>query len=425
MITPEEIAAQADRLLAEGPNLQALGIERRLQALAQAAALLADPSSDLGGQARTDLPASTGLSRQMVDWALRTTLAPITPEALEAFLQTFLPAASAASAPGLQPVPPRLATLILAGNVFTAAVRPVLLALLAGAPVLCKSSSRSDRFPALFAAALHQADPAVAAALAVLAFPGGTTALEDPLLARSDVVLAYGSDATVQTLRQRLPAHVRLLAHGHGVGAAYVPATVLNDPDQSAQAAARLALDVAAYDQKGCLSPQAVWVEGGRDWGMGRRFAQKVQEGLERWHHHLPLGPLTDETAAAQSQWKGVLQATADLFLGEGGNVAWAQNPAVPAEGGLPWGPGHRNLLVLPCDGPEDLVRHLTPLGTHLKALGAAGGPEALHRLAEALPPPLCPRLTPLGQMQTPPLATPDDGAPPFEGLLRWRHVVA
>lgn len=422
MITPEQVAAHADRLLAEGPNLQALGIERRIQALAKAAALLGDPNTDLGRQARADLPESTGLSRQMVDWALRTTLAPITPEALQVFLQTFLPAESA---PGLQPVPPRLATLILAGNVFTAAVRPILLAFLAGAPVVCKSSSRSDRFPLLFADALHQVDPAVAAALAVVTFPGGTTALEDPLLDRSDAVLVYGSDATVQALRHRLPAHVRLLAHGHGVGAGYVPAAVLHDPDLSAQAAASLALDVAAYDQRGCLSPQAVWVEGGGAWGDGRRFAQKVQEGLERWQHHLPLGPISDEVAAAQSQWKGVLQATGDLFRGEGGNVAWAENPAVPAQGGLPWGPGHRNLLVLPCDGPEDLARHLAPLGTHLKALGAAGGPEILQQVAKALPPPLCPRLTPLGQMQTPPLATPDDGAPPFEGLLRWRHVVA
>ncbi len=500
-LDPAQVAAQADRLRAEGPSLRNLGFDRRLQALAKAAAALADPETDRGRQARDLLPATTGLSRQMVDWALKTTLNPITPEALQGLVQmlpqrlsngleaeaaktsessepsaskgggepggspaeeakasgrlpaertgapdpshrdpTRNPPASAPEGPDFAcrrsgapsrleraaylPVPPTLATIILAGNIFTAAARPILLALLAGAPILCKASTQDDLFPNLFAAALQEADPAVAAALAVLTFPGGTQDLEAPLLERSDAILVYGSDATIQSLRARTPPTARLLEHGHGVGAAYVPAAVLANPDDAAKAAASLALDVAAYDQRGCLSPQAVWVEGGTEGRTGHRFADLVSGALERWQCHLPRGPLPIEAAAAQSQWTGVLTAMAQLYRCDGGAAAWTDNPALPSEGGLPWGPGYRHLLVLPCDSPEDFARRLAPLGPHLKAVGVGGGPADLRRVATALPPPLCPRLGPLGRMQIPPLATCDDGAPPFEGLLRWRHLV-
>ena len=416
MITPEDVQEQAHRTAAQGPALRSLGLERRSQALARAAALLVDPNSSPGRRARADLPGSTGLSPEMVDWALRTTLDAITPASLQTLWSTW------DRPPGLHPVPPRLTALVLAGNVFTAAVRPLLFALLAGSPVLCKAASRDDRFPRLVAEALAEVDPTLAAALGVLTFPGGTVHLEDPLLAASDAVMVYGSDATLRALRARVPPTARLLEHGHGTGAAHVPAHVLADPDRAAEAAHHLALDVAAYDQRGCLSPQAVWVEGGQG-EAGRRFAGLIQNSLDRWHRDLPKGPLPTDVAAAQSQWRGVLAATGDLFEGPGGAVAVAGNPALPVQGGPPWGPGWRNLLVLPCAGPADLVARLAPLGIHLKALGAGGTDDDRRRLALSLPPPLCPRLGPLGAMQTPPLDALDDGAPPFEGLLRWTRT--
>jgi hypothetical protein len=419
-LEPRELAVLAAATAARGERLRALGVDRRCQALAAAAAELADCASPLGGHARRVLPVSSGHSPEMVDWALRSALGEVDAKGLAALFREAA-GEERAGAAERRCVPPRLVTAVLAGNVFTASLRPIVLALLAGSPLVCKASSRGDAFPRLFEVALTAVDPEVGAALAVATFPGGTEELEDALFRASDAVIVYGGDPTVEVLRRRLPATVRLQEHGHGLGVAWVTAAVLANPQRAAEAAERLALDVAAYDQRGCLSPQVLWLED-RDLGgekEGRRFLALLAEALERQDRLLPRGFLPPEIAAAQMQWRGVMATAGELWAGGWGAVVWIADRSAP----LHLGPGWRNLLVLPCTGAPDLARRLTPFGVHLKAVGVGGDPEALRRLADLLPPPLCPRLCPLGRMQIPPLTGLADGAPPFEALLRWQDV--
>jgi hypothetical protein len=416
-LSPRDLAALAAETAARGPRLRSMDLDRRCRALAGAAADLADPASPLGVEARQALPASTGLSPKMVDWALRAALGEVDAAGLAALCkEAARPAAGTASE--RRCVPPRLVTAVLAGNVFTAALRPIVLCVVAGAPLVCKASSRDDGFPRLFARALTAADPEVGAAVAVATFPGAAEDLADELFRASDAVIAYGGDATVEALRRRLPATVRLVEHGHGLGVAWIPAAVLADPGQAAAAAERLALDIAAYDQRGCLSPQAVWVEGGADDGRG--FARLLGTALERQALRLPRGPLPAAVAAAQMQWRGVMAATGEITAGDWGAVAFQ---AEAGDGPVHVGPGWRNVPVQGCPGAPELVRRLAPWGVHLKAVGVGGGPADLHTLAELLPAPLCPRICPLGRMQLPPLAGLADGAPLFEGLLRWQEI--
>ncbi len=236
------------------------------EVVSRAWARIADPELAPGRAARSTLPESTGLTLPMVAWALSATFQRAGEEELLEAARRMAPPPSTLSAPA------RLSVLVLAGNVFTACVQPWSLALIARAPLLVKASSRDDVLPRLFHAALTEVDPELADACAVVSFPGGTPELESVLLTRADVVSAYGSDATLGSIRTRLRATTTFVPHGNGVSLCFVPAAMLESDEVARRAADAVALDVAAYDQRGCLSPHAVAVErGGRIRRLGVR----------------------------------------------------------------------------------------------------------------------------------------------------------
>jgi len=414
---PDADAIAALRALATqtreaGATLRALSTEERALALGRAAARLADADDPLGAEARVMLAAATEHSAAMVDWALRTTLLPDTTDALLALLEAWRPRAR-----GLVARPAALAAIVLAGNVFTAGFRAVALPLLVGAPVLVKAPSSDDTFPRLFARALSAVDARVGAALGVTTFGRADDALESALLESVDSVSVYGSDATLQAIRAQLAPNVAFAGHGHGVGAAYIPFTALESPESAVEAANQLALDIAAYDQRGCLSVQVVFVARfGRV--APREFARMLaDDALAALARSLPRGALPVETGALQLQWRGLGAVRGDLFEGDGFAVAYE------SDGPLRFGPGYRNVLVLECGDARELAQRLAPLGVHLKALGVAGDAAQRAEVARALVGALAPRISEVGAMQTPGLAGPADGVDPFAPFVRYLAI--
>jgi hypothetical protein len=404
-MTPGEIRRRAAVTASTGRVLAQMESEYVGAALAKTAATLADRESALGKEGRALLVESTGLSAEMVDWGLTTTCSAASGEALRGLADSLStpPRATLSRA--------RLAAIILSGNVFTASLRAIFLPLLARVPVVAKASSRDDVFPHLLQRALLEASAELAASYDVLTFQGGETGLEDSLFAQADVVAAYGSDTTLAEIRSRVPATTSFVPHGHGLGAVWVPGSALGDEEL----AARVALDVAAYDQRGCLSPHGVWVEGPK--GRARAFAERLAASLDELRTTLPRGALPLERGAHQLQWRGVAQTRGDLFEGDGYSVSF--------EGDAPLrlSPGYRNVSVLTCADVEDFGRRLLPLGVHLKALGVAADLDVRRDLAARLPAPLAPRISAVGTMQTPPLDSLADGVSPWTGLVRFTQV--
>ncbi len=348
-----------------------------------------------------DLSGATGLSAPMVTWATRTTLDTIRHDAMKALV---LDAQRAGEPIGMLSV-------VLAGNVFTAAVRAVFVPLLFGVPVLVKASSRETMFPAMLRDALLATDPELGAAVEVVVFEGGDLKAEAALVEDADAVSVYGSDETVEAIRRRLP-HAPLMAHGHGVSMAYCGAGALGSAAIE-DTVARLALDVAAYDQRGCLSPQLILVEQVPD-GSAEELARRLAEdGLRTMGTELPRGPLPPAIGAAQAQWRGV--AEVEGTLASGADYAVAIRSALP----IRWSPGYRNVTVSPVAGLGEAMTVIEPLGKNVKCIGTDRGSLAdliayLDR-ADALAAYACP----IGEMQTPPLDAPADGQPVWAGLTR------
>jgi hypothetical protein len=382
-----------------------------IDALAVTAKAFADPHSTWGRRARDVLPASTGLSPTMVDWALSTTMRASDAQALMTLRQSLLP-----TMPQMKAVPASLGVVILAGNIFSASWRALAEPLLQHCPTLAKASSRDGAFPKLIQEALTQISPTLAQGLAVVDYKGGSSDIEAAVFDAAEVVSVYGSDETITNVRQRLPAKARLIAHGHGLGAVFVPNTALLDEQSLHATCDAIALDVAAYDQRGCMSPQGIWVEDGAAYDARMLAATLAARSLPALGDLLPRGPLGVATAAAELQWRGVGAVQGELMKGN--------DFAVCHEGHAPFRatPGYRNISVWSCRSVEHLADTLAPFGAQLKVIGVAGDKTARRRVAATLRR-LAPRICEVGQMQTPPLDYISDGLMPTLSYSRCLEV--
>ncbi|UJR84213.1 acyl-CoA reductase [Sandaracinus amylolyticus] len=405
-----------DRVIARvheaGEVLRAASHDRVIRAIAGAAARLGDPDSRVGSEARASIPMRSGLSEQNVEHALSTSLEPLREDRLRTALTAFERAHH-----GRTTAPVRLAGMVLASNVFSAALRPLAWSLLLRVPAVVKPSSGDEGLAELFAVALAESDAELADAIALLRFARSDAAMLSAMASRCDVVHAWGSDRSVAEIRASLSATTSFVAHGHGLGAVFVPRSALTSASAVEHVADEIGLDVALYDQRGCLSPHFVLVERGGNVPAIELARVLSERALASQAREMPRGTLPLAMGAMQVQWRGVGATRGELFEGDGWAVTYE------ADAALRLSPGWRNLAVHDVADVRELGARLAPFGVHLKALGVAGEIDVRWNVARALPAPLAPRVSETGAMQTPGLLAATDGEPPWSGFVRLVDV--
>jgi hypothetical protein len=348
------------------------------------------------------LAESTGLSIPMVTWGLRTTLDTVNRRGLRAL-------AREAHEAGGSPV--STLSIVLAGNLFAATVRAVVVPLLLGIPVSVKASSRETVFPRILRDALQRMDPDLGRAIDLVLFRGGDVEQEKALIETTEVTAVYGDDSTLDAIKRRHPS-ASLVAHGHGVSTAYCGPEALSE-DCIEETISNLGLDICAYDQRGCLSPQIVYVAAESEPALMAFGERLATGGLTRLQGELPRGPLPPEVGAAQAQWRGIAEVEGSLIAGSTYGIAI--RPLRPVR----WSPGYRNVSLVLVRDCAAAVRAMQPFGPMLKCVGADPASSAsLHAELDGKSG-LSAYECPLGSMQTPGLDAPADGKPVWHGLLR------
>ncbi len=396
----DEIEHAIERTTSAGASLRAAKDDRVLTWIDAGLAALADPASPVGREARTVIGARSGLSTLGAAWALDTTIAEMrlgrTTEALDAMRRALH---------GFRATPVRLHALVLAHTAFTACLRPIVWSLLARVPVVVKVATGDEGLAELLAVALNAVDPELGASVAVVWPQGDSEAIFERLAARADLVSAHGGDHAIAKMRAATSATTDFAGHGHGIGAVVVTRRALSSHVQALAAA--IARDVAAYDQRGCLSPGLVLVERGGELSPRDLASLVASHGLATLATEMPRGPLPVEIGAQQIQWRGLASSLHELFEGDGYATSFETGGARPT-------PGYRNIAFHAIDAARDVGERLAVYGAHLKVVAVAGDAEAL-----SLPSPLSPRVCAPGQMQRPPLLAATDGTAPWAGLVR------
>jgi hypothetical protein len=381
-------------------------------------------------QAEEALPEITGFSKPMVKVGLTRLLEGLRADRLRAvlkeelgdprFLDEFLPRLSGRS----KAFGPRLMTQILSGNIPGLSAGGLIYGLLVKSSVLAKVSSQEPVFTNLFARTLLDVEPGLAECLAVVGWKGGNReaeALEDLVLRRSELVVVTGSNEAIAAIKSRLlnSEGTRLATYGHRISLGLIGREALADLPAIADPAA---LDVALYDQQGCLSPHLFYVESG---GIHtpREFARALGDSLSRLERRLPRGTVSTRTAAALHHFRSLYEMRqADgqpiaIYGSETGNlwtVVYENDPSF-----LP-SPLHRTVRVKPIDDLSRVPPLLSDWRAYLQTAGVAVRPDRLEGLANELSAAGVNRICPIGRMQDPATGWHADGRPAIAEWVRW-----
>ncbi len=301
---------------------------------------------------------------------------------------------------------PQVTAVWVAGPIPSNAFALVCAPLLAGSAVYARAPSIDPYSLPLFAQTLAEQDPEVAAALGL--------GHDDAVLASADAVVAEGRDETLAMLRARVPPAHSFIGYGHKLSLAAVGRGI--DPLHAARA---LALDVALYDGRGCLSPACIAVEDVPH-GRAENLASLLATELERMERELPRGTLdaAEHLAVRELRARWASRDGARAWLARSG-THWGV-VSVPESDTPPLGGAFRNVPVVAVPDLHGLERLCDSFAPHLSTLAHAGfgegqaalGPLALRAGAS--------RLCALGRMQLPPIGWRHDGRGAIAALLRF-----
>ena len=310
---------------------------------------------------------------------------------------------------------------ITAGNLPASALHSIVLGLLLRSAQFVKCAHGKALLPRLFAHSIYEADPKLGACLEVADWPGGTVALEDEIFAAADCVTATGSEQTLAAVRPRVPARARFLGYGHHVSFAYVCAEML-DGFHARKCAQRVAADIAAWDQQGCLSPHVVYVER-RGATAPDAFAALLAQELAKLEAVEPRGPLAPAEAAAIASRRTFYEVRAahspdtQLWASEG-STAWTV--LYEAEPQFQLSCLNRFAYVKGVENVAELLAAADTVRGQVSIVGLAAPPTRAAEIAAALARWGVTRICPLGRMQEPPLTWRHDGRPSLGDLVTW-----
>ncbi|NIG13792.1 acyl-CoA reductase [Pantoea sp. Cy-640] len=397
--------------------LHTLSVARITALIDEAIARLLDRSHPVRQQAERLLPLVTGYDADMLRLGLTGYLKTFREPQLRRFLAEDF--GNVQMLDDFQPRPkggfarafgPQLLLQIWAGNVPGLSLWSLIAGLLVKAGSVGKVASAEPLMAGWFAQLLAEIDPQLGDCLAVVWWQGGDERTEQQWFREADVVMAYGGETALTAMQRRLPPATRFLPHGHKISFGMVARSAL-DVRRGTALARQVAYDVMRYDQAGCYSPQALFIErGGRV--SPQEFAAYLAHELAALAQRYPRATLTLGESQAVAAWRNAEEMRAlsgDRTLYGDEHDAWA---VVYVDKPEPLQPGAlgRTLKVIAVDTLEETVNWVAAQRAYLQSVGLAAAPEVLFRLAAQLGAAGVTRITALGNMTSPEAGWHHDG---------------
>ncbi len=372
-----------------------------------------DPRSRWRRELAAELPAASGFSPETVRRGLTLALEEWTGVALRELVAGELDSADSG---GQRVRGCDVTAVVLAGSIPMPSLLSLIAPLVLRSPVLVKCASRDLVTAPLVTASIADIDPELGDCIEIVSFPA-----DDPermgILCEADCVLATGSDETISAIRPLVRPPRRLVAHGHRLSVAAVGPEVLAD-DRLEEVATGIALDVALWDQQGCLSPIAVFAAGAQ---LADALSEAIAASLAEWERCMPRGAIAPQSAAliqherSDAELRGAGAAGVRVLASAG--TAWTvvrEPQATPRAAPL-----HRFVRVFPVPDVARLLDALAPYAAQLAGVAVAGFGAQTAALSDALAERGASRVCPPGRLQAPPLGWRREGLPVLGSLAR------
>ena len=432
----ERVRAAQGRLRLAGPALRDRTFEDRLESVAKILGDWTAPDSPWRRELATSLAAASPFTHGTIQEGLDAALTRWSPEALIACAENEV--GSQLAHRGTRLAPFDWTTVVAGGSIPMPTILSSLLPLVLGSPVLLRETRKDPVTASLLARSIQAADPELSRAFEAVSFPAVdlsayAIALEAPC------VVATGSDETLAAISSRLDSSHRFVGYGHRFSIAILGREIANSEPLLEEVAAGLALDLARWDQSGCLSPVVAYLVDVPK-SVASRLAHQISERLAELSHNMPLGDLPPSQGASIASERSEAKMRAASGMGM---LVETPNHTITLEADAQPRPAPlgRFLRLMPVESPDALVRALEPFSGHLSNVALAGlavsGATNIHSEKNADAPNNTSqtsiksllgwlsragvsRFTKPGRLQTPPIDWPHDGQPVFSPLSRF-----
>ncbi|HZR46122.1 MAG TPA: acyl-CoA reductase, partial [Candidatus Manganitrophaceae bacterium] len=284
--------------------------------------------------------------------------------------------------------------------------------LLAKSSNLAKVSVDELLLPVMFAESLHQIEPEWAHTLAVTTWENDAVEITETAFQKSDLIVVYGSDETIEKIREKVPPTARAIYHGHKLSLGIIARERIDAP-----LAEQAAVDISLYDQRGCLSPHLYYVEKGGA-ASPIEFAQWLAQALYVASYQLPKGPTSPDEAAKIQQLRGALPLKGGRVFPSPKGLDWTV--LYDPDPGFSISPLARTIWVKPVEELTRIPFYLEPIRPYLQAVGVAVPTDRQPQIVPALARMGATRICPIGKMQKPPMTWHHDGRFRLLNLLRF-----
>jgi len=220
-----------------------------------------------------------------------------------------------------------------------------------------------------------------------------------------------------------LTGKTRLVAYGHRVSFAFIAKAVLSGLN-AVRIVERAAADILAWNQLGCLSPHAIYVEDNSSNGAAaEQFGDHLAAELARREESLPRGELPVETAATIASRRSFYEVRAahspeTRLWRSSDSTAWTV--VFEADPNFQFSCLNRFIYVKPAPDLERALQCAESVRDKISTVGLAAPDHEAQALATMLARWGATRVCPLGQMQDPPLLWRHDGRPALGELVTW-----
>lgn len=404
-------------------SLAGLPLTEILRGIEAAASSLTRPGESGYAELLQVLPELTGYSTRMIEIGLQRMGANWTADALAAALESEFGALGVLD--GFQPrssggfyraYGQPLTVHVFSGNIPGVSVDSLIRALCVKSACFGKTAAGEPYFAVCFARALAEHLPQAADCLAVTYWPGGAEDLEEVAFSEAGAVIGYGSDETVARIAGCVPPSVRFIGYPNRFGAAVVAASALDAPAVT-KLARGAALDVVTFDQQGCVSPHAIYVQSGGVVGP-LEFARELAGALEELALEIPRGSIAPGESSLIHQLRGQAEMRGATVLASAEGTGWT----VIVEDRVEFEPSplNRVIHVRPIDDLSLAIAALERVGAHLQTVAIAAEGEELMDLAAKLGAAGATRLVRVGEAAWPSAHWHHDGRFQFLDLVRF-----
>lgn len=341
-------------------------------------------------------------------------------------------------------VGPELLVHLTAGNLPNPALFSMILGLIMRSAQIVKCPRDASLLPRLFAHSLAATESKLGACLELVSWSHderNARELEDLLFSEAACVTATGSDTMLSEVRPRIPSRTRFIGYGHRISFGLIAKESLS-PYSRKRLVRAMADDITAWNQLGCLSPHAYYVEEEAS-GSAEALAEELAAELERREATEPRGTIgVAESALIQSR-RGIFELRAaamaslternlnrSLFFDPPATVRlWASTEStawtVVLNHDARFQPSclHRFIELKPVRNWGEVLRFAEPFRQQLSTVAVAAPDDRLPEMARQLAHWGVSRICPIGRMQEPPAAWRHDGRPALGDLVTWTDL--